>query len=132
MLEYLKSKVPNRAIIERIWIVLVLVWALVRALLVGTFFTQYGVNFWLYLVIDLASSIPYAIASARLVFLLIDKDSSGAIKWGFATIFFFYLPDLYIVLVARHVPRLTYIGFAVALLLLTILAIIQLRGKAKK
>lgn len=94
----------NTTLATRIWIVLVLLWAIGRAVFVKELFGSHGVNGVVYLAVDLISSIPYAIYSARLVMTFINHDFKNIKRNIFATAFFFYIPDLYILIAARRVP----------------------------
>ena len=58
---------------KRTWFFLVLAWALIRTIAVKDFFSAYGIHPWIYLLIDLLSSIPYAHYSANLVISYLDK-----------------------------------------------------------
>ena len=121
----------------RIWFSLVFTWALVRALLVYKFFAPHGVNPIWYFVIDVASSIPYAIYSARLVFAFIDQNRPQLFSSGLITLISFYLPDIYVFLFANEIPRVLLISFVGWILLFSAMAIIEIfrnvrRGKAQR
>ena len=98
----------NTKLATRIWIILVLLWAIGRAIFVKELFGSHGVNGLVYLAVDLISSIPYAIFSARLVITIINHDSKSIYRNILATAFFFYIPDLYILIAARRVPAGLY------------------------
>ena len=112
----------------RIWLLLVLTWSVARSFIVGAFFHKYGLNTFQYFLIDFLSSIPYAYASAHSLLALYDKRFSAAYGWISITIISFYLPDLYIMRTSHHVPPTIYIGFAIALAVLSILALAQWRA----
>ncbi|MEN9679041.1 MAG: hypothetical protein RLZ57_170 [Actinomycetota bacterium] len=121
----------------RIWFALVFTWALIRALLVYKFFAPHGVNPIWYFVIDIASSIPYAIYSARLVFAFVDQNRPQLISSGLITLISFYLPDVYVFIFANEIPRVLLISFVGWILLFSALAIIEIarnirRGKAQR
>ena len=88
-------------------------------------------------VIDVASSIPYAIYSARLVFAFIDQNRPQLFSSGLITLISFYLPDIYVFLFANEIPRVLLISFVGWILLFSALAIIEIfrnvrRGKAQR
>jgi len=121
----------------RIWFALVFIWALVRAFLVYRFFAPHGVNPIWYFVIDVASSIPYAIYSARLVFAFIDQNRPQLISSGLITLISFYLPDIYVFIFANEIPRVLLISFIGWILLFSALAMIEIarnirRGRAQR
>ena len=102
---------------KRTWIFLVLTWAIIRTIAVKNFFSAYGINPWLYLVIDLLSSLPYAHYSANLVISYLDKDWEKSRKNFFLTTIFFYIPDIYIFTAANRIPKELLIGFAISVLI---------------
>lgn len=115
----------------RIWFALVLSWSILRSLIVARVFHKYGLSPMVYFVIDFLSSIPYAYASAQSLLAFIDKKRTQAMWWGVATIASFYAPDIYIVYISKEVPTSTYIGFAVVLGALSLLAIFQWRDSRR-
>jgi hypothetical protein len=123
--------IDNRRKGIRIWLVLVLIWSLARSIVVTRVFEQYGLNPALYFVIDFLSSIPYAYASAQTLLAFIDRQGNRALAWGLLTVVTFYLPDIYIVIASKHVPALTYFGFAVILTFLSALAFKQWNEKRR-
>lgn len=115
----------------RIWFSLVLAWSLGRSFVVAKVFQKYGLNSRIYFAIDLLSSIPYAYASAQSLLTYVDKKRVQTLAWGLLTIATFYLPDVYILTVSKHVPPTTYVGFAVLLLLLSAFAYSQWKEKRR-
>lgn len=101
-------KTVNTKIASRIWMALVILWAIGRAIFVKELFGSHGVNGLIYLAVDLISSIPYAIYSARLVINFIKHDYKSTYKNILLTALFFYIPDLYILISARRVPAGLY------------------------
>ena len=113
----------NTKVASRIWMALVISWAIGRAIFVKELFGSHRVNGLIYLVVDLLSSIPYAIYSARLVVSFIGHDFKDTYKNIFATAFFFYIPDLYILIFARKVPAGLYTILFVTITLFSLFAI---------
>lgn len=130
LLKYVED-IDNRRKGIRIWLILVLIWSLARSIVVTRFFEQYGLNPALYFVIDFLSSIPYAYASAQTLLAFIDKQRNRALAWGLLTVVTFYLPDLYIVFAAKHVPPTTYLGFVLVLAIFSGLAYSQWKEKRR-
>jgi hypothetical protein len=102
-------KRDKQKIATRIWVVLVILWAIGRAFFVKHLFGSYGINGGIYLAVDLASSAPYAIYSAKLVISFLGHDLKGVYRNILLTAFFFYIPDLYILIAARQVPSNLYL-----------------------
>ena len=111
-----------------IWVFLVLAWALIRAYFVNNIFQKYGVDGKIYLFIDLASSIPYAICSGKALFAYLDRNRRSFIVQSILATIFFYLPDLYIFLAAKHVPTGTYFGLVLWVLVMSTLALLKFRS----
>jgi hypothetical protein len=91
------------------WAVVVVAWSLLRAVVVWAALTDYGVNPWAYLIIDLASAGIDAITTPKFVLALIDSKYREATRWGLFTIFAFVIPDIFIFKTTRELPRMAVI-----------------------
>lgn len=120
------SRAAKRRLLERLWVIVVILYGAGRAFVVWKALGKYGVNPWLYLALDISSSWPYGVATARVVTSVIDRDFSRARTWGVIAAITFLLPDLYILAAARHVPTEVYVIFISIISLLALLAIISL------
>jgi len=114
------------------YLFLVLAWASFRALAINKFFGQHNVNAWGYLIVDLASSIPYALYSTRAVVNFLDKDWIAFRRNVILTTVFFYIPDIYVFIFARTVPRSLYLGFAISIIFFSTMALLSLKKDASK
>ena len=114
------------------WGVAVLTWSIFRAFAIKYFFKHYGINFWAYLVVDLATSIPYAKYSADIALAFLKKDRLGLRRATILTAIFFYLPDLYVIVFSRKVPVSLWNGFAVSMIFFSALALCQIRQSVRK
>lgn len=117
---------------QYVWRVLVLAWACFRAVAINKFFGDHSVNAWGYLAVDLASSIPYAIYSARAVISYLDKAWHDLRRNVIVSSLFFYIPDLYIFIFARRVSNSLYIGFIISIIIFSTLALISLKKDVTK
>lgn len=123
---------------ERIWASTIVLYTFVATFVVWKALHKYGVNPYLFFVIDLITSWIYGIASARLVVAIIQKRWKESQKWGWLSAFNFMLPQIYILASARHVPRDVYliiysvIGVLVALAFLGIAGQIRAHRKEQK
>lgn len=104
------------------WVVLSLLWSFARAAIIWQVFGSYGTNGFEYLIVDLVSTLPYAIYSARAVFAWMDKSPRFLRNLVIAATCFL-APDLYVVLTARDVPTTIWWGFGVVITALAFLAI---------
>lgn len=116
---------------KRTWFFLVLAWALIRTIAVKDFFSAYGIHPWIYLLIDLLSSIPYAHYSANLVISYLDKKWDNAKKNFLLTAIFFYVPDIYIFTAANKIPKPLLNGFIVSVLVFSTIAIVGIVRRIK-
>ena len=109
----------------RIWFLLVLGWSVIRSVIVSRVFASYGLNSSQYFLIDFISSIPYAYTSGKSLIAYVAQDVRKAFYWLIATVIFFYVPDIFILLTTHRVPSSTYIGFGIVLFILSWLALSQ-------
>jgi cbb3-type cytochrome oxidase subunit 3 len=97
------------------WALLVLAWSLLRTLVVWAAVGDYGLNPWIYLVIDLASASVDAVTTPRMVLSFVDGHHRRAIEWALISLGAFVVPDIYIFagtqrLVIVGVITLTFVG----------------------
>lgn len=117
------------------WLLAVLAWACFRAIAINRFFGDHKVNAWGYLTVDLVSSVPYAVYSAKAVVNFLDKSWLVFRRNVVLTAIFFYLPDIYVFIFARTVPTSLYVGFGISIIFFSTFAFMSLRrdaGKDKK
>jgi hypothetical protein len=98
----------RRRVLEGIWVALTVGYAIGRAFVVGHVFGKHGVNPWAYGTIDVVTSIPLGIATARAVGAAIDHRWPVFRRWAFVAAAAFIAPDLYIVIMGRHIPIHVY------------------------
>jgi len=118
----IRADILRSAGAKRTWIFLVLTWAIIRTIVVKDFFSEYGIHPWIYLSIDLLSSIPYAHYSANLVISYLDKNWVTTRKNFFFTAIFFYIPDIYIFTAANRIPKQLLTAFVISVLIFSAIA----------
>lgn len=118
----IRADILRSAGAKRTWIFLVLTWAIIRTIVVKDFFSEYGIHPWIYLSIDLLSSIPYAHYSANLVISYLDKNWITTRKNFYFTAIFFYIPDIYIFTAANRIPKQLLTGFVISVLIFSAIA----------
>lgn len=116
---------------KSIWYALVLSWALIRTLIVKDVFEKSGVNPWIYLVIDLTASIPYARYTHIFVISYLEKDWKKLKIAAVISVLTFYAPDLYILLSAREVSKNIYFGFFLILFIFSAISALGIYRKIK-
>jgi hypothetical protein len=113
------------------WAIVVVAWSLVRAVVVWAALTDYGVNAWAYLTIDLASAGIDAITTPKFVLALIDSKYKSAARWGGFTLFAFVIPDIYIFKTTRELPRTVVIVICIVIALSLTVAVIGVVAKVR-
>ena len=117
---------------QRTWLALVLAWVVIRTLVIRDVFGGYGVNPWIYFLIDLASAIPYGILSGRAVVNYLDKSWGSLRKNGSFALFFFYMPDMYVLSTAEEVPNSLLMGFLLSIVIFSGFAVYGFRRNIKR
>ena len=87
------------------WALVVIVWSLLRTLIVWAAVGDYGLNPWIYLAIDLVSASTDAITTPRMVLSFVDANYRRAAEWAVISLVAFLVPDIYIFLGTRQLPR---------------------------
>ena len=102
------TRTRRRVVLERVWILLTVLYGIGRAVVVGAAFGDHGVDPWLYLVIDLVTSVPLGLSTARVIGGLVDRDFVAVRGWAVVAIASFLAPDLYVVIAGRGIPPAAY------------------------
>ena len=122
----------HQHLVERLWILIVIIWGCVKALVINDVFSKYGINTWIYLSIDLAIAVPYALSTARFVIFGLEGKWQKAWPYGIAAIIFHFIPDIYILAGTHSVPKSIYIMFAITVIGFTYFGYRNVRGQLKK
>jgi hypothetical protein len=117
---------------QRTWLALVVAWVVIRTLVIRDVFGGYGVNPLVYFLIDLCSAIPYAILSGRAVVNFLDKNWASFRRNSFFALFFFYMPDMYVLTTAEEVPTSLLMGFLLSIVIFSGFAVYGFRRNIKK
>lgn len=119
----------NPKLLEVIWVVAVVVYGVGRSLVVWKALARYGVNPVIYFVIDVSSSWPYGVATARLVRSAVRRDGEKAIKWGLLAAVTFISPDVYLVATMHRAPKYVYAVVALIAACMGLLAVFAVRRR---
>jgi dolichol kinase len=114
-----------------IWAVAVVGWSLLRATIVWAVLSDYGVNPWAYLLIDLASAGIDAITTPKFVLALIDSKYHEAGRWGFLTLFAYVMPDVYIFKTTRELPKVAVMIICIVISLSLLAAVVGVIVKVR-
>lgn len=101
----------RRRRIEVSWVVTIVLFTIGRLVLAAQTLEDYGLNIWVFGVIDLATAIPYAIGTAKVVEGFIDRRLRAASTWAMVACASFLAPYLYIFWVGKDVdfPPVVYV-----------------------
>jgi len=122
--EHSAETLRRRKMLSRTWGTVVVVWSLVRTLIVWAALGDYGINPWAYLGIDLVSAVVDAFTTPRMVLAFVDDRFKVAAKWLFISAVAFVVPDLYIFLGTRTLPRRVIVVICLIILVTTTVAVI--------
>lgn len=81
---------------EIVWVTGVVAYTLVRFLVAYGTLNRYGVNVWIFGLLDVGTAVPYAVATARVVTSLIDRRLRSVSGWAFVASGSFLAPYLYV------------------------------------
>ncbi len=105
---------------ERLWIGGVLGYTVLRFAIAWEALDRYGLNIWVFGIIDIVTAVPYAVGTARLVTSVVDRRLQAAAGWMVISAFSFLAPYLYIA-VAGHdksMPKTVWVVLAVLVIAL--------------
>jgi hypothetical protein len=119
---WLKSE-KHRQLVERWWIVIVLLWDTFKTLVVDKTFAKYGVNPYIYFVIVITIAVPYAMSTAKMLFAILANHWRNALVFGVVATVLHFVPDIYILVTAKQVPRSLFDSFIVMVVIFTIFAV---------
>ena len=105
----------------QMWALIVIAWSLLRTLIVWAAVGDYGLNPWIYLVIDLASASVDAVTTPRMVLAFVDHHHRRAAEWALISIGAFIVPDVYIFAGTRRLPS-SMVLVIVAVISITLIA----------
>jgi len=120
---------------EHMWASTILLYTFGATFIVWKTLKQYGVNPFVFFVIDAITSWTYGITTARLVMRIIAKDWQNTRKWALGAAISFITPQLYILIAAHHAPKNVYlivIGVISALALFTLVSLLFEIRRGKK
>lgn len=122
----------RRKVLSRTWGAVVVGWSLIRTLIVWAALGDYGLNPWIYLAIDLAAAIVDAFTTPRMVLAFIDDQYRLALKWLLISAGAFIIPDLYLFLGTRTLPRRVIFIIALIITFTATVAVVSVVRKVVK
>ena len=126
------ATIRRRRRLSNTWALFVIAWSLIRTLIVWAAVGDYGLNPWLYLVLDLVSASIDAFSTPRMVIRFVDDQYRKALQWALVSLAAFVMPDIYIFAGTRTLPR-KLIAIIVAVITVTLLAaVVAVLRKVRK
>lgn len=123
----------SRQVLERTWVVGVVAFVIARfALAYSAIGDESRSAVIVFGVLDLVTAVPYAVATARLVTSLVDRNPLSAARWGILASLAFLAPYLWLVWVGRsgQFPVLVYVAIALFVVSLGTHAVLSIRRRA--
>lgn len=127
-----KRRAAIRRRLERAWFLAVVVYALIRIFLADKFLAKYGLPIKPFAVVEIVSSVVYALASARFIGALVDDNNRKAGFFGLCTLIGFGAPDVFVIAASDHIPRSIYVVLALIVIGTAVYTVRELRAKMRK
>jgi hypothetical protein len=118
--------------LKRAWLVSVLAYSLIRTFIIWKVFQKYGVNQYVYLVIDLICAFFFANFSTKVVLEAHQTHYRKLLRNLFFTLIFNFIPDMYVLLTAKEVPKFLFESFVQVILILAIVSAFTLYRSYKQ
>lgn len=122
----------RRKNLSRTWAGIVVVWSLIRTGIVWAAVGDYGLNPWIYLSLDLSAAIVDAFTTPRMVINFIDDHFRQAFKWALISLVAFIIPDLYIFLGTRTLPKRIIVALCLIIGLTLTVGVVSVIRKIRK
>lgn len=103
--EHSAATLRRRRVLSLTWAGLAIGWSLIRALIAWAVLGDYGLNPWVYLLIDVGSACVDAVTTPRMVIAFVDRHYKKAALWALASLVAFIIPDLYLFLGTGRLPK---------------------------
>lgn len=91
----------RRKVFELSWVAGVVAFTLFRLLVAKETLAQYGLNIWIFGVIDVVTAVPYAVGVARVVGAMVDRQATVATGWLLVAAASFVAPYAYVAAAGR-------------------------------
>jgi hypothetical protein len=122
----------RRKALERVWVAAGVGYGIARVFLANATVRRYGVNIAAFAVIEIGSSFPYSLGTARLVGAIVDRKMTSAVRWGVVAALCFIAPEAFIVATGHGMPRSVYYVIAAVVSVLGTLAVVGVVRKVRR
>lgn len=121
----------RRKALSYTWAALVVGWSLVRAIVVWATLTDYGVNPWVFLAIDLLAAAIDGYTTPRAVLAVVDRDYGAARYWFSISAVAFVAPDVYLVAGGEPLPPLALAVIGAVVVCMATASVLGLRRRIR-
>ena len=128
------TRSQRRRTLERSWVIGVLVFVVIRFVAAYGALGKYDAfTVIVFGLLDIGTAVPYAIGTARLVTSLVDRDLSGAARWGSLASACFLAPYIWIAWAGRDgsFPTIVYVVTAILAVFLGLNAVVGIRRRVR-
>ncbi|MEY2402086.1 MAG: hypothetical protein QOJ08_2197 [Ilumatobacteraceae bacterium] len=132
MIQHSAETLRKRQALSRAWAGLVIAWSVIRTVVIWAALRNYGFNPWIYLAIDLVCSATDGITTPRMVMRFVDDRYRSAIKWGSVSLVAYVVPDIYIFVGTRTLPKKVVVILCIVILAMLGLAVATIVHKVRK
>ena len=132
MTQHSAETLRKRQVLTRLWAGLVIAWSVIRTIIVWAALGDYGFNPWIYLGIDLVCSTIDAVTTPRMVLYFIDDRYKTAVKWGIVSLVAYVVPDIYIFVGTRTLPKKVIVVLCIVIVAMLSLAVLTIVRKIRK
>ena len=122
----------KRKWVEWAWYAVSGLYSLFRVILADHTVVKYGVNIWVFAIVEFGATIPYAVGTARVVTSLLDRDQPAALRWALVASAGFFAPDVYTLAAARSAPWWIYAVVITWMSVATVIAIRSVRSNLRQ
>ncbi len=105
---------------ELIWIAGVIAYTILRFAIAWETLNRYGLNIWIFGILDVGTAVPYAIGTSRLVTSMVDKKLQVAAGWLAVAAISFVAPYFYIVIAGHNKSLPLAVWVVLALLVIAL------------
>lgn len=108
-------------------------YTIAKSFIVENIFAKYGVNTWLFFVLDAITAVVYVIALEQLVVAVLHKTGSWRrlLTWSLVAFVAFAVPYGYVFLASSTVPSGILLGLGIVVALLLVNAAVAILGRLK-
>jgi hypothetical protein len=121
----------SRRLLERFWILATVGYGVGKAVIVGFVLGRYGVNPWIYAVIEISTSFVLGVASAKTVGAAVDRAWGPSLRWGSLTAVVYFAPDVSLFIMGKGMPREVWITLLLIIVVLAGFTVWSTVGKVR-